>query len=93
MTLFERVNRRKPKPDTFHKHSINDKLLGRKPILEEDTGWIIMQRDGTSRRAKPCEVPRRIGGGVRAGDGIDEELAAMLPDESTKPPRKRGGRA
>jgi hypothetical protein len=82
----------KPKTDTFHKHSKYDP--DNKPVYEENTGWIVFQKDGRIRKAKPLEVPRKLTSGVRSEDGVndvDVALANLLPDEneSKKIPRKR----
>jgi hypothetical protein len=94
-SMNERVFiKHRPKPDTFHKHSALDHILPKRTPIEESTGWIVLQKDGTKRLAKPQEVPKKLTCGVGPEDGvgeIDETLANMLPDENkTKMSRKRG---
>lgn len=83
------------KPDTFHLHSMCEHVLPLRTPLEEDTGWIVLQQNGTRRKAKPQEVPKKLTCGVRPEDGldeIDESLANQLLDETDRIPKKRGVR-
>jgi hypothetical protein len=91
----------KGKTDTFHSRSFCDSMLPKRTVLEEDTGWIVFQKDGTTRKAKPFEVPKKPMSGVRPEDGldsidgaIDEAIATQLPDENeSRIPKKRGVRS
>jgi hypothetical protein len=48
-------------------------FTGRRKKAEEDTGWIIIEKDGKIRKARPNEIPPSIidpRGGVSPEDGI-----------------------